>query len=457
MFGVVHVADHGHDAADAAALGSGRRHEDREVGVAREVARAADAVHDARAHHVGGVHVAVQVGLDHAVHGNQAQAADHLGVVADLLRPQHDALAVEVQVFGELFHHLGRERNGGGRGHAHLAALEQGEHAVLQHLGVALQAGEGAVVQAFQHGVGDVAHARLQRQQVFGQAALLHLVLEEVHQVAGDAARGFVGRAELRVAVGQIRFHHGDHLGRVAVQVRRADAVAGIGHRDRLAVWRALGAVVDVVHALQRQRVAVVDFQDHLVGLVQPGLVVAHRGGRDQAPVFEDARDFDHRHVQFAQEAEPHVLRHVREVDVGVGHLAGVDAGAAGRVGLVGQAHVHAAHLGQRAVEFGCSRRAGPQADAEGLSGVVPGLDVLGQGQRHGLGVARAGETAHAHVVAVVDEGGGRVGRHDFLAQPGVGDAGREDGGRVLGHGVQVLGLTLVGRYRNGSVVRPIR
>src|SRR3989338_8920673 len=87
VFGVVHVADHGHDAADAAALGGGRRHEHREVGVAREVARAADAVHDARAHHMGGVHVAVEVGLDHAVHGDDAEPAAHLGVVADLLRP----------------------------------------------------------------------------------------------------------------------------------------------------------------------------------------------------------------------------------------------------------------------------------------------------------------------------------------------------------------------------------
>ena len=74
------------------------RHEDRQIGVAGEIARAADAVLDARAHHVGGVHVAVDVGLDHAVHGHAAQAADDFGMVADLLRAQHDLLAVVVEL-----------------------------------------------------------------------------------------------------------------------------------------------------------------------------------------------------------------------------------------------------------------------------------------------------------------------------------------------------------------------
>jgi len=202
-------------------------------------------------------------------------------------------------------------------------------------------------------------------------------------------------------------------------------------------VRRALGAVVDVVHAFQAQAVAVVDFQDHLVGLVQPGLVVAHRGGRDQAAVFQDARDLDHRHVELAEEAEPHVLRHVREVDVDVSHLAVVDARAAGRVRLVGQAHVHAADLGERAVELGRGRGAGPDADAKGLAGVVVRLDVLGQRERNGFGVTGAGEAAHADMVAVLNQGCGFLGGHDFLAQPCVGDAGRADIGWIFRHGVR--------------------
>ena len=70
------------------------RQEDRDVGVAREVPGTADAVLDARTHDVRGVHVAVDVGLDHAVHRQAAEPADDLRMVADLLRPQHDPVAV---------------------------------------------------------------------------------------------------------------------------------------------------------------------------------------------------------------------------------------------------------------------------------------------------------------------------------------------------------------------------
>src|SRR5690606_18180120 len=86
VLGVIDMADHGHDARDGASLGHRAGHEDRQVGIARKVARAADAVHDARAHQVGGVDVAVDVGLDHAVHRDETKAPDDLRVVGNLLR-----------------------------------------------------------------------------------------------------------------------------------------------------------------------------------------------------------------------------------------------------------------------------------------------------------------------------------------------------------------------------------
>src|SRR5690606_606439 len=90
---VVDVAGHRHDGRDLAALGCRRRDKAGDVGVPGEVARAADAVLDARAHDVGRVDVAVDVGLDQAVHGDAAQAADDLRVVRNLLRAQDDLAA----------------------------------------------------------------------------------------------------------------------------------------------------------------------------------------------------------------------------------------------------------------------------------------------------------------------------------------------------------------------------
>ncbi|MPM32678.1 hypothetical protein SDC9_79243 [bioreactor metagenome] len=388
VLGVIDVRAHGHDAADLAVLGDGGRHEEVQEGVAGKVARTADAVHHARAHHVGGVDVAVDVGLDHRVHADDAQAAHHFGVVADLLRAQHDAVAVVVDVFVEVFQGGRAQRDGTGRGRLHLAGAQQVEHAVLQHFGVARQILEGAVQQASQHGVGDVAHARLQRQQVLGQAAHLHLMGEEVDDVLGDALGVRVGRGERGVAVGLVGLDDGDHLGGVAHQVRRADAVMRATQRDWLAVRRHGRAIVDVVHAVEFQRQAVVDFQDHLVGQIQPRLVVADRHGGHEAAVGVDGGDLDDRDVQVAEEAEPGVLCHVRQVHVGKVHGAGIDLFAADRVGLEGQTHLDAVHLGERAVQFRGGGGAGPDVHAKCVAFGVFRFDAFGQRLRNRLGIA---------------------------------------------------------------------
>ena len=52
------------------------------------------------------------------------------------------------------------------------------------------------VQQAVEYGVGDVAHTRLQRQQILGHASLLHLVAVEVEQEAGNLAGVVVDRLE---------------------------------------------------------------------------------------------------------------------------------------------------------------------------------------------------------------------------------------------------------------------
>ena len=143
-----------------------------------------------------GVDVAVHVGLDHRVHGNHAQAAHDLGVVADFLWPQHDALAVEVDVGVEVGQRVGAERQRRGGRHFQRARAQHVQHAVLQHFGVGRQVLERAGVQAGQHGVGDVAHTRLNRQQLGRQAAEFHLFLQELNDVRGNALRVFVGRGK---------------------------------------------------------------------------------------------------------------------------------------------------------------------------------------------------------------------------------------------------------------------
>ena len=101
---------------------------------------------------------------------------------------------------------------------------------------------------------------------------------------------------------------------------------------------------------------------------MQPGLVVADRGAGDKPTVSRDTCHFHHRHIQFAKKAKPGQLRDVREMNVGVLHLPGIDLLAHHRVRLIGQAHGNAIGTGQGTVQFGRCRGTGPQTNAEVLA-----------------------------------------------------------------------------------------
>jgi len=317
-----------------------------------------------------------------------------------------------------------------GRRHAgERAGAQHVQHAVLHDFGVGTEVLERTGIEPGQHGVGGVAHARLDGQQVGRQPALGDFVREKLQDVAGDALRDLVRRRERGIAVRPVRLDDGDDLARVAAQRGLADAVGGGDDGDGLAVRRQARAVVDVVHALEAGALPGVHLEDDLVGLLDPGLVVAHRGRRDQLAVLADAGHLDHRDVEVAQEAEPDVLGDVGQVDVDIFHRPGVDALPAHRVGLVGQTHLDAVHLGQRAIELGRGRCAGPDADLERLASQMRRLDALRQRRRHRLRISRPGEAAHAHVVAGADQLHGLGGGNDAITQ-----AGREHAATV-GHG----------------------
>ena len=94
VLGVVNVRSERNDSRNRTVLRQRRRDERGNEGVTGEVTGTTDAVHHAAAVDVGGVDVAVDVGLNHAVGGNQTNTADNLRVVGDLLRAQDDVFAV---------------------------------------------------------------------------------------------------------------------------------------------------------------------------------------------------------------------------------------------------------------------------------------------------------------------------------------------------------------------------
>ena len=417
VLGVVVVGNHRHDAGNRPAFGYRRRHEEGQEGVAGEVAGAANAVHHFGAHDVGGIDVAVDVGFDHRVHADDAEAADQLGVVGHFLRTQDDFAAQRVDVVVEALECVGAERQGGGGCGKHFAAQNQVEHAVLQYFGVADQIVKRAVLQAGQYGVGNVADTRLQRQQVFRQASHFDFVREEVDDFRSDALGHFVRLGEFAVAVGRVGQHDADDFVQVASHIGRADALAGFGQHKRLAVGRQAEAVVDVGHAFEFSVLLGVDFNDDFFCVLQPGNVGADCQRGNQFAVGGNACHFDDGYIHIAEETGANLRLDVRQVHIHVIGVARVNLVAHGGVGLEGAAERNGIGAGEHAVAFVGSGRAGNHANGVGLARLVGGLCLFGDGGGNGFGVARAGKAADADGHAVFDKGGGLFGGNDFLAQ----------------------------------------
>ncbi len=186
------------------------------------------------------------------------------------------------------------------------------------------------------------------------------------------------------------------------------------------------------MHTFELGRLPGVDLDDDAFGLLNPGFVVAERGAGHQAAVLQHGGDFDEREVKLAEEAVLHELRHVAEVDVHVLHFAGVDPLAGFGVGLVREPQMNAAGHGERAVELRSGGGAGENADLKLLAAQVGVGNTARQRHRNCLGIAGASESAHADLVAGLDERGSFFGVHDAVGERGVQDAG--SGGNGSGH-----------------------
>ena len=235
--------------------------------------------------------------------------------------------------------------------------------------------------------------------------------------MAGDLLGHRIDRGEGVVAVTGVGLDDRHDLAGRAEQVWHADPVAGPSHLDRLAVRRQRGAVVDVVHPVEFHALARVDLDDHLAGLVDPGLVVADRGRRDELTVPRQTHCLDHGEIQRAEEALPYHLGDVGQVDVDIVHPACVDLLPADWIGLVGQPELDAVDRREGAVQFGRGGGAGPHADPERPPVAVRGVDMPGQRGRHRLRITGSGEPAHSDVRAWSYQRGRVVGGHDLASE----------------------------------------
>ena len=306
---VVNVRHHGHDRGDVAALRARWRHEARHKGITREVARSTDAVHHLGARDVSGVDVAVNVGLNHSVTCNHAEASDNFWVVGDFLRTQNNLFGVLSSIFVDPVCVFRRQRKCGCRRHRHGALIHQVDHPVLDNLRV----GRDVVIRPFQqpreNSVRNVPHTGLHRKQFLGQTPSLDLAVEEIKQVVGNLLGIVVDRLERGVAVRSVGFDDCDDLVDVDINVGGPDPVTGVGNRNGLTV-RQLTIAPDVMHAFEVFGLPGVDLNNYFLGITQIVCRVTDGRRGDNCPIFLNAHCLNDGHI--GRPEEPLVQEHSR-------------------------------------------------------------------------------------------------------------------------------------------------
>ena len=192
----------------------------------------------------------VDVDLDGGVHTDDAETADDLGGVGDLLAAEEELVVVVLPVVVEALEAVGGEADGSGRGEVETSRVEQVEEGVLDDLGPDLEVAEVGLVETTDDGVGDVADTGLQGQKRLGETTTGDLVLEELDEVAGNLEGALIGLGVGEGGVLVVGLDDADDLFRVDGDGGGADAVLDAGDEVGLAAGREV-CHCDVVEALE--------------------------------------------------------------------------------------------------------------------------------------------------------------------------------------------------------------
>lgn len=302
VLSLVNVGSHGDDAGDTSGVGLAGSHggsvHDTVLGVTEEVGGTTETVQHTRTHDTGAVGVGIDVDLDGSVHTDDTQTTDDLRRVGDLLGSEEQLAGVALPVVVETLESVGGETDGGGRGEVQVAAVEEVQERVLEHLSPDLQVAEvgTALAQTANDGVGNVTNAGLDGQQVLGQTAVLDLVLQELDQVAGNTLGDLVLGSDGRGHVGVVGLDNGDDLLGVDGDVGGTDTVL----RSHDQVGLAAGGEIrhgDVVQTLER-RAGRVHLDNDLFGhLDELGRGTHGRSGNDTT-IGGNGRSLNDGHIE---------------------------------------------------------------------------------------------------------------------------------------------------------------
>lgn len=300
VLGLVNVGGHWDDARNSVWVDLGWAGRwgvhDGVLGVAEEISGTAESVEHAGTHDTGGVGVGVDVNLDWGVHADNTETLDDLWGVRDLLGAEKELVVVVVPVVVEALESVWGETDGGGGSEVELSGVEKIEKGILEDLSPHAEVLEVGLGKSTNDGVGNVTNTGLEWEKVGRKTAVLHLVLQELDQVAGDGLGGGIGWGVVGGLVRVIGLDDTDNLLGINWDVWGTDTVLWSHDEVWLAAWWEIHHS-DVVEALEGRHGGV-DLNDDLVGHLDQLWRCSNGGTRNDTTILSDGTGLDDNNVE---------------------------------------------------------------------------------------------------------------------------------------------------------------
>ena len=266
------------------------------LGVTEEIGGTTESVEHTGTHYTCGVGVGVDVNLDWGVHADDTETLNNLWGVRDLLSAEKELVVVVVPVVVKALESVWRETDGGGGSEVKLSGVEKIEEGILENLSPHAEVLEVRLGKPTNDGVGNVTNTGLEWEEVGRETAVLHFVLEELDQVAGDGLGGGIGWGIVGGLIRVIGLDDTDNLLSVNWDVWGTDTVLWRHDQVWLAAWWEIHHS-DVVEPLKGRHRGV-DLNDDLVSHLDQLWRCSNGGTRNDTTILSNGAGLDDNNVE---------------------------------------------------------------------------------------------------------------------------------------------------------------
>ena len=252
---------------------------------------------------MSGIDITINIYFNSGIHGNHSNTANYFRTVGNFRRTQHQFMTEKVHIVINILQTVIRHTQRTGTTKLDSAFFHQFYYRILNYFSIHFKRrNAGVLAQRTQHGIGNISYSRLQGKEGRRNNAPAHVRSQELSHILTDFICHGVRFMETTRLIRHIGFYHASNLGRVYLNIRKANAVARTHDRNRTTIRRTFH-FIQIVHAYQAFTVCGIQFHNDFIGQSCNGRRNTHSCSQVNTSVFRNLTSFYDSHTYVPQEA----------------------------------------------------------------------------------------------------------------------------------------------------------